>query len=100
MQSFVSEYIPDILSKDHSKEVGIAIISAWYYAFNALNKRYTFLRTVPSVLTSTIAAWISLNMLKLCDFPENTSDDVLILNCGPPAFNDANKKILEENGYK
>ncbi len=66
MQLFVSEYIPDILSKDHSKEVGIAIISAWYYAFNALNKRYTFLRTVPSVLTSTIAAWISLNMLKLC----------------------------------
>ena len=43
---------------------------------------------------------VSMEMLKQCDFPDNTSDDVLILNCGPPGFNEANKKILEENGYK
>ena len=42
----------------------------------------------------------TMDMLKQCDFPDNTKDDILILNCGPPAFNEANKKILSENGYK
>ena len=43
---------------------------------------------------------LTMNMLKESDFPDNTSDEILILNCGPPAFNEANKQILKENGYK